>query len=126
MLDIVLRYERLADLAEHRYAAYHGQSVSRSLAPNGQQLRRLRPTASEDQDDGAASMDSQYYHQAAAKLREVARRCRLPGARREILDLASRYDARADHFHVRNTIAPANSPLEQTARAERTFQSNGV
>src|SRR5437764_13057171 len=32
----------------------------------------------------------------ASKLREIARECRFPGARREILDLASRLERRAD------------------------------
>jgi hypothetical protein len=36
------------------------------------------------------------------KLRELAREFRFPGARRELLDLASRYERRADNLDSRN------------------------
>jgi hypothetical protein len=41
----------------------------------------------------------------AKKLREIARECRFPGARQEILALASRYERRADHLDTRGTAA---------------------
>jgi hypothetical protein len=34
-------------------------------------------------------------------LRKLARQCRFPGARRELLQLAANYDRRADHFECR-------------------------
>jgi len=52
-----------------------------------------------------APADSQHYRELASKLREIARHCRFPGARREILDLAFRYEGRADHFEARNSAA---------------------
>src|SRR5215469_5658977 len=58
------------------------------------------PRGNERMDDpqaGAGSRDSQHYRELASKLRDIARQCRLPGARREILDLASRYEGRANH-----------------------------
>jgi hypothetical protein len=39
-----------------------------------------------------------HYRNLAGKLRLVARECRFPSARRELLDLAARYERRADHF----------------------------
>jgi hypothetical protein len=50
----------------------------------------------------AASTDGQHYREMATKLRELARQCRFPGARQEILDLASRYEVRADHLDTRS------------------------
>jgi hypothetical protein len=44
----------------------------------------------------------QHYRQIASKLREIARECRFPGARREILDLASRLERRADELDPRS------------------------
>jgi hypothetical protein len=51
-------------------------------------------------------IDSQHYREIASKLRDIARQCRFPGARQEILDLASRYERRADNLDTRN--APAS------------------
>ena len=47
-------------------------------------------------------MDSQHYRDLANKLRDVARQCRFPGARQEILELASRYEGRARHLDRRS------------------------
>jgi hypothetical protein len=47
-------------------------------------------------------IDSQHYREIASKLRDIARQCRFPGARQEILDLASRYERRADNLDARN------------------------
>jgi hypothetical protein len=52
---------------------------------------------------GAGSDDSGHYRELASKLRNIARQCRFPGARQEILDLASRYEGRANHFDERNS-----------------------
>jgi len=48
-----------------------------------------------------ASGDSQHYRDLATKLRDTARQCRFPGARQEILALASRYEGRANHLDTR-------------------------
>jgi hypothetical protein len=45
---------------------------------------------------------SEHYREFASKLREIARQCWFPGARREILDLASRLERRADVLEARN------------------------
>jgi hypothetical protein len=50
-------------------------------------------------------LDSQHYRELASKLREIAHQCRSPGARREILDLALRYEGRAKHLETRGTAA---------------------
>ena len=46
------------------------------------------------------TIDGQHYRELASWLRGIARQCRLPGARQELLDLALRYEARANH-HAR-------------------------
>jgi hypothetical protein len=48
---------------------------------------------------------SEHYREMANKLREIARECRFPGARREILDLASRLERRADELEVKSGSA---------------------
>jgi hypothetical protein len=45
-----------------------------------------------------ALLDSKHYREMAGKLRELAREFRFPGAGRELLDLASRYERRADNL----------------------------
>ena len=52
-------------------------------------------TMGEPQGTGTQS-GGQHYREIASKLREIARECRFPGARREILDLATRLERRAD------------------------------
>ena len=49
----------------------------------------------------AAPIGNQHYRELATKLRELARQCRFPGARQEILELASRYEGRANHLDTR-------------------------
>jgi hypothetical protein len=44
---------------------------------------------------------AEHYREIADKLREAARSCRFPGARREILHLAARLESRADHLDRR-------------------------
>jgi hypothetical protein len=46
-------------------------------------------------------LDGAHYREVAHGLRKLARQCRLPGARRELLQLAANYDRRADHFECR-------------------------
>ena len=50
----------------------------------------------------AASSDSEHYREMARKLREIAREFRFPCARQELLDLALRYERRADSLEARN------------------------
>ena len=42
-----------------------------------------------------------HYREMAHGLRTLARECRFPGARKELLQLAASYDRRADHFEFR-------------------------
>ena len=46
-------------------------------------------------------LDGAHYREMAHGLRKLARQCRFPGARRELLQLAASYDRRADHFECR-------------------------
>jgi hypothetical protein len=50
----------------------------------------------------APPADSEHYREMARKLRELAREFRFPGARRELLDLALRYESRADSLDGRS------------------------
>jgi hypothetical protein len=45
--------------------------------------------------------DGAHYREVAHGLRKLARQCRFPGARRELLQLAANYDRRAEHFECR-------------------------
>jgi hypothetical protein len=49
----------------------------------------------------ALPIDGAHYREMAHGLRTLARRCRLAGARRELLQLAASYERRADHFDCR-------------------------
>jgi hypothetical protein len=42
--------------------------------------------------------DGAHLREIAQGLRTLARRCRYPGARKELLELAASFDRRADHF----------------------------
>jgi len=46
----------------------------------------------------AALADGDHCREMAGRLRELARTTRLPGIRRELVDLAKRYDRRGGHF----------------------------
>ena len=46
--------------------------------------------------------DGDHYQEAAGRLRELARVTHSPGIRRELVDLAKRYDRRGDHFDRRS------------------------
>ena len=56
----------------------------------------------EDPQANAARPDSEHYREMARKLRELAREFRFPGARQELLDLALRYERRADNLDARS------------------------
>lgn len=47
-----------------------------------------------------SSPDGAHFREMARGLRTLARRCRYPGARKELLELAASFDRRADHFDV--------------------------
>ena len=51
------------------------------------------------------SSDSKHYREMARTLRELAREFRFPGARQELLNLALRYERRADGLDARSTPA---------------------
>jgi hypothetical protein len=52
------------------------------------------------QDARSLPSGAAHFREIASKLRVVARECHFPIARRELLDLAARYDRRADHFEA--------------------------
>ena len=59
----------------------------------------------EELQGNAARPDSEHYREMARKLRELAREFRFPGARQELLDLAARYERRADNLDARSAAA---------------------
>ena len=67
-----------------------------AIAP-AERCERSRPD-----DERAALMntlqDGTHYREIASKLRAVARGCNFPNVRKDLIDLAARYDRRADHF----------------------------
>ena len=56
----------------------------------------------EEPEDNAARSDSEHYREMARKLRVLAREFRFPGARQELLNLASRYERRAENLDARS------------------------
>jgi len=50
----------------------------------------------------AARSDWEHYRDMARQLRELARQFRFPAARQELLDLALRYEQRADRLDARS------------------------
>ena len=53
---------------------------------------------SERQDATLLLFGVAHYKEIASKLRVVARGCNFPNVRKDLIDLAARYDRRADHF----------------------------
>ena|SRR5690349_17279721 len=53
----------------------------------------------------AAQPHGEHYREIARKLRVLAREFRFPGARHELLDLAARYERRADSLDARSAAA---------------------
>jgi hypothetical protein len=51
--------------------------------------------------NGGPPLDGAHYRELAQGLRKLARQCRSPGARKELLQLAASYERRADHFDGR-------------------------
>jgi hypothetical protein len=56
--------------------------------------------------DSARPANGAHYREMAHGLRKLARQCRFPGARTEILQLAATYDRRADHIERRERWRP--------------------
>ena len=56
----------------------------------------------EEPQDNAVPADSEHYRVMARKLRKLAREFRFPRARQELLDLALRYERRADNLDARS------------------------
>jgi hypothetical protein len=48
-------------------------------------------------------LDGAHFRDIAQGLRALARRCRYPGARKELLELAASFERRADHFDARQS-----------------------
>ena len=53
--------------------------------------------------DSPPPPDGEHFREIAHGLRVLARRCRYPGARTELLQLAASFDRRADHFDARQS-----------------------
>jgi hypothetical protein len=56
----------------------------------------------EEQRSRTAQSDSEHYREMARKLRELAHQFLFKGARQELLDLALRYERRADDLDARS------------------------
>jgi nitrate reductase alpha subunit len=56
----------------------------------------------EEPQGNAARSDWDHYREMARQLRELARQVRFPAARQELLDLALRYEQRADRLDARS------------------------
>jgi hypothetical protein len=58
-------------------------------------------------------LDGAHFRELAQGLRTLARSCRYPGARKEMLELAASFDRRADHFDARQSpLAELDSSAE--------------
>ena len=53
----------------------------------------------------SARQDREHYREIARKLRELAREIGSPGARQELLDLAARYERRAENLDARSAAS---------------------
>ena len=50
------------------------------------------------------------YREAAERLRQMARECRLPDIRGDLLDLSARFERMAAHFEAQRSGAPRDQP----------------
>ena len=92
---------------------YHGVRSRRLQQPLN--TRPMNPP------DSASAPGGAHFRHLASGLRALARHCRFPGARRELLDLAASFERRANHLVARAaTPSPANSAagLDLSAGAE--------
>jgi hypothetical protein len=83
-------------------------------------LKMLRPASMKQPVDPAPTtarpnnppLDGAHFREIAHGLRSVARRCRYPGARKELLELAASFDRRADHFDAHQSPLAELDPGE--------------
>jgi hypothetical protein len=61
-------------------------------------LKHISNEAQMNEQPNLPPQNGGHYRNLAGRLRLVARECRFPNARQELLDLAARYERRADHF----------------------------
>lgn len=59
----------------------------------------------EERQSETAQSHSEHYREMAGKLRQLARQFRFRGARQEVLDLALRYERRANDLDARSASA---------------------
>jgi hypothetical protein len=71
------------------------------LSPVGCLLDYLIETVYHLDPPPAAFAVGSHYREMADKLRELARLARMPGMRKELVDLAKRYNRRGDYFDQR-------------------------
>ena len=74
--------------------------LSRAARPFDRSIRPLPPVSEVAPTRGFPS--GEHYREIAGALRDLARHCRFPGARRELLHLASNYVRRGDHIDSRS------------------------
>jgi hypothetical protein len=56
-------------------------------------------------------VDGDHHREMAGRLRELARLTRSPGIRRELVDLAKRYDRRGEYFDSRSRQGRSAAPI---------------
>jgi hypothetical protein len=66
------------------------------------EMLNLRSNEAEMNEQPKLAPNGEHYREVARRLRGVARECRFPNARKELLDLAARYERRGDHFDRRS------------------------
>jgi hypothetical protein len=71
--------------------------------------------------DDPPPSDGANVREMARRLRCLARDCRLPGARREMLDLAARFERRADYFDSRHAAEHSTSVSRCLAETEPAY-----
>jgi hypothetical protein len=72
------------------------------VVPGGRLLDLRLLTALAVSEPSAPLADSDHYREMAGRLRGLARQTCSPGIRRELVDLAKRYDRRGNHFDRRS------------------------
>ena len=75
-----------------------GDWVDRSVSPAREFLTSGNLASSAKSEPASALADGDHYREMAGEVRELARYTRSPGIRRELVDLAKRYDRRGGHF----------------------------
>ena len=75
-----------------------GDWVDGLVSPAREFLTSANLPSSAKSELAPALADGDHFREIAGKVRELARYTRSPGIRRELVDLAKRYDRRGDHF----------------------------